>query len=36
MTKFAEIAYRCLNSDREQRPTMDVVVKELEEALSIL
>ncbi|GJV04947.1 serine-threonine/tyrosine-protein kinase catalytic domain-containing protein, partial [Tanacetum coccineum] len=36
MTKFAEIAYRCLHSDREQRPTMDVVVKELEEALSIL
>jgi hypothetical protein len=33
MTKFAEIAYRCLADDREQRPAMDVVLKELEEAL---
>ncbi|PWA94929.1 protein kinase-like domain-containing protein [Artemisia annua] len=33
MTKFAEIAYRCLDDDRKQRPAMDVVVKELEEAL---
>ncbi|GKC20127.1 serine-threonine/tyrosine-protein kinase catalytic domain-containing protein, partial [Tanacetum coccineum] len=33
MTKFSEIAYRCLHDDREQRPAMDVVVKELEEAL---
>ncbi|PWA62796.1 hypothetical protein CTI12_AA361310 [Artemisia annua] len=33
MTKFSEIAYRCLHDDREQRPAMDVVLKELEEAL---
>ncbi|GKE72619.1 hypothetical protein Tco_1534660 [Tanacetum coccineum] len=35
MTKFSEIAYRCLNEDREQRPGMDVVKKELEEALKL-
>ncbi|GJR14148.1 serine-threonine/tyrosine-protein kinase catalytic domain-containing protein [Tanacetum coccineum] len=33
MTKFAAIAYRCLHDVREQRPAIDVVVKELEEAL---
>ncbi|PWA55161.1 serine-threonine/tyrosine-protein kinase catalytic domain-containing protein [Artemisia annua] len=33
MTKFAAIAYRCLHDDREQRPAMDVVVKELVEVL---
>ncbi|PWA71042.1 serine-threonine/tyrosine-protein kinase catalytic domain-containing protein [Artemisia annua] len=33
MNKFAAIAYRCLHDDREQRPAMDVVLKELEEAL---
>ncbi|PWA46063.1 serine-threonine/tyrosine-protein kinase catalytic domain-containing protein [Artemisia annua] len=33
LTKFAAIAYRCLHDDREQRPAMDVVLKELEEAL---
>ncbi|GJZ44624.1 serine-threonine/tyrosine-protein kinase catalytic domain-containing protein [Tanacetum coccineum] len=31
MTKFSEIAYRCLHDDREQRPAMDIVAKELEE-----
>ncbi|GJV83949.1 serine-threonine/tyrosine-protein kinase catalytic domain-containing protein [Tanacetum coccineum] len=35
-TKFAAIAYRCLHDDREQRPAMDVVAKELEEALRSL
>ncbi|GJU07382.1 granule-bound starch synthase 2, chloroplastic/amyloplastic [Tanacetum coccineum] len=35
MTKFSEIAYRCLNEDREQQPGMDVVKKELEEALKL-
>ncbi|PWA69265.1 serine-threonine/tyrosine-protein kinase catalytic domain-containing protein [Artemisia annua] len=34
MTKFAAIAYRCLHDDREQRPAIDVVLKELEEALN--
>jgi hypothetical protein len=33
MTKFSEIAYRCLHDDGEQRPAMDVVVKEFEEML---
>ncbi|GKA42382.1 serine-threonine/tyrosine-protein kinase catalytic domain-containing protein, partial [Tanacetum coccineum] len=33
MTKFSAIAYRCLHDDREQRPSMDVVKKELEETL---
>nr|GEW97560.1 serine-threonine/tyrosine-protein kinase catalytic domain-containing protein [Tanacetum cinerariifolium] len=33
MTKFSEIAYKCLHDDRKQRPAMDVVMKELEEAL---
>ncbi|GKF32393.1 hypothetical protein Tco_0102191, partial [Tanacetum coccineum] len=36
MTKFAAIAYRCLHNDREKRPAMDVVAKELEEALRSL
>ncbi|GJU19320.1 serine-threonine/tyrosine-protein kinase catalytic domain-containing protein [Tanacetum coccineum] len=35
MTKFSEIAYRCLLDDREQRPAMDVVAKELEETLNV-
>nr|GEW30419.1 serine-threonine/tyrosine-protein kinase catalytic domain-containing protein [Tanacetum cinerariifolium] len=35
MTKFSEIAYRCLHDDREQRPSMDIVVKELEEVLNV-
>ncbi|PWA98223.1 diacylglycerol kinase 5 [Artemisia annua] len=33
MTKFSAIAYRCLHEDREIRPTMDVVRKELEKTL---
>nr|GFA74739.1 serine-threonine/tyrosine-protein kinase catalytic domain-containing protein [Tanacetum cinerariifolium] len=36
MTKFAAITYRCLHNDREKRPAMDVVAKELEEALRSL
>nr|XP_043622433.1 uncharacterized protein LOC122593702 [Erigeron canadensis] len=35
MRKFAAIAYRCLHDDREQRASMDVVKKELEETLRI-
>ncbi|GJY39085.1 serine-threonine/tyrosine-protein kinase catalytic domain-containing protein [Tanacetum coccineum] len=35
MTRFSEIAYRCLNDDREQRPSMDIVAKELEETLNV-
>ncbi|GJT84929.1 serine-threonine/tyrosine-protein kinase catalytic domain-containing protein [Tanacetum coccineum] len=35
MTKFSEIAYRCLQDDREQRPAMDIVAKELEETLNL-
>ncbi|GJX75549.1 serine-threonine/tyrosine-protein kinase catalytic domain-containing protein [Tanacetum coccineum] len=35
MTKFSEIAYRCLHDDREQRPAMDIVAKELEETLNV-
>ncbi|GKD53125.1 serine-threonine/tyrosine-protein kinase catalytic domain-containing protein, partial [Tanacetum coccineum] len=35
MTKFSEIAYRCLHDDREQRPAMDIVAKELEETLNL-
>ncbi|PWA47093.1 serine-threonine/tyrosine-protein kinase catalytic domain-containing protein [Artemisia annua] len=35
MTKFSEIAYRCLHDDREQRPAMDVVARELEETLNV-
>ncbi|KAJ0793720.1 putative protein kinase RLK-Pelle-LRR-I-1 family [Helianthus annuus] len=34
LSKFSEIAYKCL-MDREQRPMMDVVKKELEETLRI-
>ncbi|GJT39608.1 serine-threonine/tyrosine-protein kinase catalytic domain-containing protein [Tanacetum coccineum] len=30
-----EIAYRCLHDDREQRPSMDIVAKELEETLNV-
>ncbi|GKF98487.1 hypothetical protein Tco_0297270, partial [Tanacetum coccineum] len=35
MAKFSEIAYRCLHDDREQRPAMDIVAKELEETLNV-
>ncbi|GKC58592.1 serine-threonine/tyrosine-protein kinase catalytic domain-containing protein [Tanacetum coccineum] len=35
MTRFSEIAYRCLHDDREQRPSMDIVAKELEETLNL-
>nr|GEU93839.1 granule-bound starch synthase 2, chloroplastic/amyloplastic [Tanacetum cinerariifolium] len=35
MIKFSEIAYKCLNADREQRPAMDDVKKGLEEALEL-
>ncbi|PWA36650.1 granule-bound starch synthase 2, chloroplastic/amyloplastic [Artemisia annua] len=33
MTKFSEIAYGCLHENREKRPAMYAVKKELEEAL---
>ncbi|KAM0064661.1 putative protein kinase RLK-Pelle-CrRLK1L-1 family [Helianthus debilis subsp. tardiflorus] len=35
MYKFSRIAYRCLQDDREHRPSMHVVKKELEETLKI-
>ncbi|PWA56634.1 serine-threonine/tyrosine-protein kinase catalytic domain-containing protein [Artemisia annua] len=35
MTKFSEIAYKCLHNDRELRPAMEVVAKELEEILNL-
>ncbi|KAJ0442217.1 putative protein kinase RLK-Pelle-LRR-I-1 family [Helianthus annuus] len=35
MNKFATIAYYCLHDDRGQRPTMDLVAKELDELLQI-
>ncbi|KAL8214058.1 hypothetical protein R6Q57_003507 [Mikania cordata] len=35
MNKFSAIAYGCLHDDREQRPPMDVVKKELEETLKM-
>ncbi|GKA28779.1 serine-threonine/tyrosine-protein kinase catalytic domain-containing protein [Tanacetum coccineum] len=35
MNKFSTIAYRCLHFDRRHRPTMDLVVKELEDLLKI-
>ncbi|KAL9993910.1 putative protein kinase RLK-Pelle-CrRLK1L-1 family [Helianthus debilis subsp. tardiflorus] len=35
MNRFADIAYRCLHDDREQRPTMDQVVTELEESFKL-
>ncbi|GJX27003.1 serine-threonine/tyrosine-protein kinase catalytic domain-containing protein [Tanacetum coccineum] len=35
MSRFSAIAYGCLHNDREQRPGMDVVTKELEETLKI-
>ncbi|PWA75613.1 serine-threonine/tyrosine-protein kinase catalytic domain-containing protein [Artemisia annua] len=35
MTRFSEIAYRCLHDDREQRPAMDIIAKELEETLNV-
>ncbi|KAM0064658.1 putative protein kinase RLK-Pelle-CrRLK1L-1 family [Helianthus debilis subsp. tardiflorus] len=35
MYKFSRIAYRCLQDDRERRPSMHVVKKELEETLKI-
>ncbi|PWA71360.1 granule-bound starch synthase 2, chloroplastic/amyloplastic [Artemisia annua] len=33
MTKFSKIAYECLHENRDERPAMDIVKKELEEAL---
>ncbi|MFS7997266.1 putative protein kinase RLK-Pelle-LRR-I-1 family [Helianthus anomalus] len=35
MNKFATTAYYCLHDDRGQRPTMDLVAKELDELLQI-
>ncbi|GJR90305.1 serine-threonine/tyrosine-protein kinase catalytic domain-containing protein [Tanacetum coccineum] len=35
MTKFLEIANRCLHDDREQRPAMDIVAEDLEEMLNV-
>ncbi|XP_076889237.1 LIM domain-containing protein HDR3-like [Bidens hawaiensis] len=35
MNRLAAIAYRCLHDEREQRPTMGLVVKELEELLKL-
>ncbi|KAL8237238.1 hypothetical protein R6Q59_018319 [Mikania micrantha] len=35
MNKFATIAYYCLHDDRRERPTMDLVTKELEELFQI-
>ncbi|PWA59606.1 glucan synthase-like 8 [Artemisia annua] len=35
VNKFSEIAYRCLHYDRKQRPTMDLVAKELEDLLEM-
>ncbi|KAI7731576.1 hypothetical protein M8C21_016913 [Ambrosia artemisiifolia] len=35
MDKVSKIAYECLQDDRDQRPSMDVVKKELEETLQL-
>lgn len=35
LTLFKKIAYNCLNQQFEKRPTMDQIVKELEEALEL-
>ncbi|PWA52196.1 serine-threonine/tyrosine-protein kinase catalytic domain-containing protein [Artemisia annua] len=35
MNKFSSIAYRCLHNDRGQRPSMDLVLKELQGSLEI-
>ncbi|KAI3829472.1 hypothetical protein L1987_03597 [Smallanthus sonchifolius] len=35
LNSFSTLAYKCLHEDREQRPHMDVVTKELEETLKI-
>ncbi|KAJ9559454.1 hypothetical protein OSB04_014068 [Centaurea solstitialis] len=35
LTKFSEIAYRCLLDDRQQRPPIELVKKELQELLRI-
>ncbi|KAM0038441.1 hypothetical protein Hdeb2414_s0013g00414841 [Helianthus debilis subsp. tardiflorus] len=32
---FTNIAYKCLNQQHVQRPTMDEIVKELEEVLEL-
>ncbi|XP_071702087.1 receptor-like protein kinase FERONIA [Rutidosis leptorrhynchoides] len=36
MKKFSRIAYQCLLDDREGRPSMDLVLQELERALHLL
>ncbi|XP_071704109.1 serine/threonine-protein kinase TIO-like [Rutidosis leptorrhynchoides] len=36
MKKFSRIAYQCLLDDREGRPSMDLVLQELEKALLLL
>ncbi|XP_071725477.1 serine/threonine-protein kinase TIO-like [Rutidosis leptorrhynchoides] len=36
MNKFSKIAYQCLLDDRERRPSMDLVLQELEKALHML
>ncbi|PWA83408.1 protein kinase-like domain, Phloem protein 2-like protein [Artemisia annua] len=35
LTIFSETAYNCLKEERQQRPTMDQVVKDIEEALEL-
>ncbi|KAL8259231.1 hypothetical protein R6Q59_027184 [Mikania micrantha] len=35
LNKFSALAYECLHDDRAQRPSMEVVTKELEEILKI-
>ncbi|XP_071702521.1 diacylglycerol kinase 6-like [Rutidosis leptorrhynchoides] len=36
MNKFSQIAYQCLLDDRERRPSMNLVLQELEKALHLL
>lgn len=31
--KFTEVAYQCMSFDSDRRPTMDIVISKLEEAL---
>ncbi|KAJ0553656.1 hypothetical protein HanLR1_Chr08g0280321 [Helianthus annuus] len=35
LNRISEIAYQCLQIDREKRPSMCVVVKKLKEALKV-
>ncbi|MFS7997441.1 putative non-specific serine/threonine protein kinase [Helianthus anomalus] len=35
MNQFSSIAYQCLHNDRDQRPPMNLVKKELEELLKM-